>query len=351
MATPQRQPAPDLIDRLAMGRFAEGNDFFEIVRVIERLVRAERAEPAEPAERGARIGHDGPPQQEPVRFCVAQHRNFAAQAVARQQHSRTDRRQIELAVTFMGLTGPSGVLPSPYAKLVQSRLRQRDTALADFFDLFNHRLLSLFYRAWAKYRPAQQLETQTGDLDEAPFQRALAAIAGRPHMRRFEPRLFYAGHFSRAQRSAGDLERMASDFLNAPVALKPYIGHWLAIADPDRLRIGRRSGVNHQLGAGVMPGTRVWDIAGKFALEIGPIGDERYAELTLGTREFEALRRLIDDYVPIHLAVELRFIVRGPRRSALGRSLQLGRNCWLQRDTDRLRTARIQLRRYRQASI
>jgi type VI secretion system protein ImpH len=48
--------------------------------------------------------------------------------------------------------GPSGVLPYNYTELVIDRLRNKDRALAEFLDIFHHRMISLFYQAWEKYR-------------------------------------------------------------------------------------------------------------------------------------------------------------------------------------------------------
>ncbi len=52
----------------------------------------------------------------------------------------------------MGLTGPTGVLPYAYTELILERLRSKDNSLASFLDIFNHRMISFFYRAWEKYR-------------------------------------------------------------------------------------------------------------------------------------------------------------------------------------------------------
>lgn len=341
MATSQRQTDASLMERIAASRFADGDDFFELVRLLERTTRA-RADAI-----CALPGHDGPLDREPVRFHASQHAAFPGRAVERIRPREGNDEHVDMDVSFFGLTGPTGVLPTHYGNLVQTRLKQRDSALADFLDLFNHRLIGLFYRSWGKYRLALQHEANP---ENNGFARALRALAGQHPLQHFDPRLFYGGHFSRYTRSASNLERLLGDFLDAGVHVDAFIGHWIPIARDHRLRIGTGDrGQNNRLGEGVMPGKRAWDMQSKFCIHIGPISDGRYAQCMPGGPRFDALRRLIEEYVPQHLDIELRYLIRGEQLRALGTRLQLGLNVWLQRDPRAMRTARIQLRRRRAA--
>ena len=54
----------------------------------------------------------------------------------------------------MGLFGPQGALPlhlTAYA--LERRDRANDRTFVDFCDIFHHRLLCMFYWAWADARP------------------------------------------------------------------------------------------------------------------------------------------------------------------------------------------------------
>ena len=79
-----------------------------------------------------------------------------------------------MKVNFMGLTGPEGVMPLYYTALLADRTRAGDLSAVDFFDLFNHRIISLFYLAWEKYRFSVAYEREGLD----PFSHHLMDLIG-----------------------------------------------------------------------------------------------------------------------------------------------------------------------------
>src|SRR5690606_33292451 len=138
--------------------------FFQAVRLLEGAARRDAANPRYAAR--APVGEDAEPQAEAVRFRTAQNLVFQANEISdlKPGEAAADGRRPAgpptLTVTFMGLTGPSGVLPYHYTETVIRNLRARSFSLRDFLDLLNHRAIALFHRAWQKYRLVPSYERQ-----------------------------------------------------------------------------------------------------------------------------------------------------------------------------------------------
>ena len=126
-------PPLDAVLRTEPYRF----EFFQAVRILERLFQHS-------------VGTDANPEDEVVRFRAHQSLLFPPSEIYGIVEQPDGR--LSMTVAFMGLTGPSGALPRHYTELVIDRLRHKDRTLRDFLDLFNHRLIALFYRAWQKNR-------------------------------------------------------------------------------------------------------------------------------------------------------------------------------------------------------
>jgi type VI secretion system protein ImpH len=273
-------------------------EFFQAVRILERECVAHITQRRKKLERGqfSPVGGDGDPATEAVRFGVPPSLSFPAAEIAgvvRKQADAGDGRgwlQPELDLTFFGLSGPSGVLPYHYTTSLIRLARERDHASAEFFDLFNHRLISLFYRAWEKYRFPMALERTR--LVESPedddFTAAINSLAGfgTPGLRgrmAFEDDslAYFAGHLSRHPRPAISLELMLQEYFGYPASLVQFMGQWLTTAEADHSCLGgfRLPGRNITLGSDVVLGERVWDVSARFRVRVGPLTYAQYKRL------------------------------------------------------------------------
>ncbi|GAB1269919.1 type VI secretion system baseplate subunit TssG [Aurantivibrio infirmus] len=370
MASTQRQTDSRLRTVKAKNT-TELDDFFELVRRIERIAKYQALERD---EKFNELGDDGVPKKESLRFkgnnslsfpgspveslrayfedleesysttqirhskeqdstrLVRVHTEESGKKKYQGSNKRLELDRYDVIVNFMGLAGASGVLPQHYTRLIMERNRKRDTNLADFLDLFNHRLISLFYRSWTKYRFSYQYEAYLGKRENDPFTGVVQSLSGQHQNQGHEAQLYYSGHFSRKNKSATNLESMLSDFLEKSVKVKTFVGQWLLIQDADRAVIGSEGfGRNNRLGHGVLLGRRSWSMQSKISVHIDAMSYSEYQELISKSGKFLQLKKLISSYVPIHLSVDLIFSVFDRRENdrQLGRGLKLNQNLWL----------------------
>lgn len=347
MAATDRKKSSDIsAARLSSIKRLSDGSLFKLVRLLERYN-------AYDVEDGphSRIGSDSAPVNEPVRFHTVNHMGFTSGEVDNimQRTGILGACDVyDIDVNSMGLTGPTGVLPQHYTQQVQQRIKQHDYALADFLDIFNHRLISLLYRAWAKYRFTIDYEDhQTGD-KQSPVTRAIQSLAGQYSGLYYQTPLYYGGHFARQARSAASLQALLQDYLCHPVSIESFQGRWLHIIKKDRFCIGSQGfGRNNKLGDGVLLGDRVWDVQSKCLIKIGPMSYAEHERLLPDTAEFKELEKLIKAYVPAHLLVELNFLVEDEadtKQQPLGNTLRLGWNAWLNSKKVQKRQATVWLK-------
>src|SRR6266851_191107 len=154
--------------------FVEGYafEFFQAVRLLQRF---------DPARRP--VGRLGSPRKEAVRFRAHLSLSFPASSVFEIVSPAEGPTSPLMTMTFMGLYGPSGILPRHYTELLLRLERETKGAeryaLRAWLDLFNHRLISLFYRAWEKYRfPLAYERGETFGPEPDPFTRCLFSFVG-----------------------------------------------------------------------------------------------------------------------------------------------------------------------------
>ena len=335
MATESRRAADVVAERLRREPWCFA--FFQAVRLLE-------------AE--ARRVDDGASEAKVVRYRAQLSRAFPASEISRLKQSEDDegRTNTEMEVAFIGLTGPLGVLPEHYMDLLYEQVRNRNYAMRDFFDLFNHRTISLFHRAWEKYRPelAYERSLRNGGPDD-PMTSLLACLTGLGTGGQANRKACavpvvqgYAGHFAHRPRSAWALRMVLADHFGLPVTIQQFVGRWLALEPEQCSRLpgpGIPQGQFNQLGVDTVLGARAWDEQGKFRMTIGPLDYHEFDRLLPSADGRSVLKRLCDltrFYAGIDLDFDVQLLLKKdevPRltlgRSRTGVTPYLGWNTWL----------------------
>lgn len=301
--------------------FTEGHrfSFLQAVRLLEEMrLRGNRTAPAEGAD----------PDREVVRFRHAVRMDFPPTDVE-EVTKPANGGPVEMTVNVLGLAGAHGPLPPPVSELIVERAFRKDTAFRDFLDIFNHRLVSLLYRARKKYRPA--LDPHGPDRGRvAKVLQAFLGLATPGLLGRMElpdrALLPYTGLVVDKQRSTVGLVRLLEDYFEIKVAVLPFKGQWNEIQEDDLTYIGCSVGLrpassdssdqgrmeahttprNNVLGRSAVLAKRIWDEEASVEVQLGPLTlDQFVAFLPIG-RSHHALVAAVRYY----LRGELGFMFR-----------------------------------------
>ena len=279
------------------------------------------------------LGNSARPSDDPVRLSQEPYNEFASATLTALRHD-TGRLAPRLVQTFFGVFGPDGPLPSHLTEVARDRERQqRDPTIARFVDLFHHRLISLFYRAWAQAQPTVQFDRPESDR----FSAYVASLIGHsaeslhdadamPH----EAKLSFAGHFGSLTRHCAGLESLVSEYFRVDARVSEFIAHSLRIPKQDHLLLGRdrKSGC---LGMNAVLGERVTQRQDKFRITLGPLGLEEYTTFLPTGKSFGAFVAAVQNYVGMELLWELQPVLKREEKpvTCLGKSGALGWTSWL----------------------
>jgi type VI secretion system protein ImpH len=388
---------PSVSDQLLREPWRFG--FYQGTRLLEWIAargHASRRAAARFRATDSSVGGDVPAGQEAVRFRATASPRFPADEVlsiqpfvdsardqapldssrpdvamstTKQADSALDRSSPrQMIVGFFGLTGPKGVLPSYFHRLIRRRLRAKDKVFRDFLDIFNHRAISLYYRAWVKYRFPIAFErihrrhadrvlvrAQTpkalssrfkhrivslffqswrkeqariasaqhrGRANDDAFSRSLLALVGmgtqglcgrHGHL---EPvMLDFAGLFSHFPRTAVGLEAILADHFGLATQVIQFQGQWLILEAADRSLLGRASRSspsNNELGRNAVLGEGVWDVESRFRIRIGPLRtlSQFYRFLPVATGDdLTVLQRFVRVYAGPELEFDVQLVL------------------------------------------
>jgi type VI secretion system protein ImpH len=208
-----------------------------------------------------------------------------------------------------------------------------DPTLARFLDIFNHRMISLFYRAWACHRQTVSHDRPHDDRFSA-YIGSLIGI-GRESVQHRDAvpdaaKLHYSGHLACQTRHAEGLGAILEDYFGIATRIQEFIGQWMRLPDQYRCRLGE-SADNAAVGVNLVVGSQVWDCQQKFRIVMGPMNLQDYERMLPGSDSFTALQAWVRNYVGDALNWELQLILEAVEvpQVHLGQSGRLGRTMWI----------------------
>lgn len=277
-------------------------DFFQTVRLFERIFPHRKP-----------VGRNYVPHAEVMRFGAHASVVFPASAIQRIDWNKTAPPMI--VVNFMGLTGPQGVLPLLYSQLIIERVRAKDTCMLAFFDIFNHRMISLFYRAWEKYRFAIAYERRDPEQRD-PVTHVLLHLIGIGteglQTRQAVPDealLFYTGLLSLHPRSAAALKNILWDYFDVPVEIEQFVGAWYRL-DPTTQCEFARDSTSEQSGIGAIVGDEIWDQQSGVRIRLGPLSLKRYLDFLPNGTAYQPLKALARFFGGDGLDFEVQLVLK-----------------------------------------
>lgn len=292
----------------------ESFDFFQAVRLLQnysRLVNHKQYSINEPNAKQDSAVQDELATQNPinptdfVRFRAHVSNSFSAGSI-QNAHTifRKDRRgnavrQIEILVNFFGLHGPNGILPRHYTddliQLERISNQPESKSLRDFLDMFNNRLIFLFYQAWEKYQiPVhQEIDLFTGSDSVMNLLKSLGGIGTSGLSRRigYVPvekesdhrknvsDLFLSCYLARSRNfmSVAGVQNLVKRITGDRARIRCLSGQWVNLKRSEISRLGNY-GTNRTppvLGSNAILGSRIWANQSEYVLEIGPVSWNR----------------------------------------------------------------------------
>jgi type VI secretion system protein ImpH len=309
-------------------------DFFRAVRLVE----SQHAQ-------SPRIGRSISPVQEPIRFAQSPSLAFAPSTIEKLQWPEGSAVP-RLFIRFFGLFGPNGPLPPHLTEYALERqLHFNDHTFAAFLNVFHHRLLEFFYRAWADSQKAV-------DMDRADSQGFVDYIGsffglGMESLRERDSvqdaaKLFFAGRLASQTRNAEGLEAILEAYFEIKTEVQTFVGRWLDLPADSLCRLGE-SPETGRMGMTAIVGSHTWACQLGFRIRAGPMKLKDYERLLPHGKAFRRLKYWVLNYLGEQFFWDIQLVLEADEvpDTCLGKSGRLGWTTWMKtapmtRDADDL---------------
>lgn len=230
-------------------------DYFTVLRHLERTF-ADRP----------RIGDSAARREDFVQLGQDPFMDFPASNLARVVLN--DDKPLKVFVKYLGLLGPQGALPLATTEEAYHYVLSQDDAFPRFLDVFNHRFIQLFFRAWADSRPIVQHDRPKADRFIAYIGSAIG-VGSKPYQDLDSvpdaAKLGFAGLMGAQAKCASRLAGAICGLFNVKAEVEEFVGSRLMIEAAEWTILGGRY---NRLGEDMLLGRTVFSVQDKIRVRI-----------------------------------------------------------------------------------
>lgn len=274
----------------------EGYEFFQAVRLLQLYLKQQKGLSASEV------------LDEAIEFNATLSLAFQKSEVETLKLAEKTDRYI-IVPTMLGLTGNLGALPIVYTQKLNSSVWARKHGSLAFLNLFNNRLINLFYQASLKHNLPLLAEIY----QDKHYLNCLHALSGyspilNSSTQHREDYIFaeFGGLLQGQTLNVETLKQLLTAILNHPVEIHQFIAEWFEIPLGSRSYL-TESGV--QLGINSFCGERVKQIDSKIQIEIGPLLYGDYMALLPTGKKYQLLKKILNRLCNITLIVEIKLVI------------------------------------------
>jgi type VI secretion system protein ImpH len=293
-------------------------DYFVLLRHLERTFKDQ-----------PRIGDSATVREEIARFGQNPFMEFPASNVS--GADQDEEKPLKIFVRHLGMLGPQGALPLSTTEEAYHYALAEDDAFPRFLDLFNHRFIQLFFRAWADSRPIAQHDRPDADRFVAYIGSAVGIGSGPYHHLDSLPdgaKLSFAGLLGAQAKSASRLAAAIQGIFNVKAEVEEFVGSRLAVEAAEWTLLGRGYNV---LGEDALLGRSIFSVQDKIRIRIFSENLAQYIRFLPTGNLCEPLADLVFFYngEQLDYDVELAIPAGAAEPVRLGRFGQLGWTSWM----------------------
>jgi type VI secretion system protein ImpH len=297
-------------------------DFFQAVRLMETL------HPEKP-----RLGQGIRGVDDPIRLQQNVSLAFQPSTLTAFEYKQPVKAPY-LSTAFFGLFGANGALPLHLSEYADERSRHHnDPTFVSFINLFQHRMLSFMYRAWADAQPTVSYDRYQQDRFKHYIGSFLGLGMDSLHSRDdiFDNlKLHFSGHYACQNKHPEGLRLIIESYFGINTRIQEFVGEWLVLPGDSICKLGlsRQTG---RLGVNAIVGTQIWSKQHKFRIILGPMDWVKYEKLLSDKKTRKQLIAIVRNYIGLELDWDINLILKRTQVPAtqLGTQSRLGWSCWM----------------------